>query len=278
MQPSRLCLFQLCFALMTGSGLQLVSAAAVFYEPFNYSSGGLVDNSSWTSVSSGNRFEVQSSGLSYGTLPVSGAHVRPLGSSGVTLNSGAADIASAGLLNDGATLWMGLLIQPQVSANANTTIRLGTDYVDANSNITGGSGDSVGIHVQNGSDIQARYHHDGAMVNPGNVVTNASLLGPTFVVVEMIWNADNGLADTLNYYVPDSNLNLGSAVRTINTVTFNQANFDTLSMAYGNGNATFLDELTFGATYNDIIAPIPEPSAVSLLGIAGLGMLIRRRR
>ena len=104
----------------------LESGGALIYEPFDYSSGALQTCQTGRRFQTGDNLVVQASGLSYGTLPVSGAHIAPTGgSAGYTLNSVATTLAGAGLLDDGATLWMSVVVQPQATANANTAIEPG---------------------------------------------------------------------------------------------------------------------------------------------------------
>ena len=98
------------------------------------------------------------------------------------------------------------------------------------------------------------------------------------MAVEMIWNADNAQPDTINYYLPDAALNLGSVRTTVNTATFNQSLFDTFSIAVNSSTSALVDQIRFGASYNDVITAIPEPSTQVLLGLLGfIPLLIRRR-
>ena len=257
-------------------------AAPIFQESFDYSpsdpaNDGLASFSDWFNKEQGDDSRVNTPGLVYGVLPTSGGRMVHTGNAGYTRNEVATTLSNAGLLNDGATLWMSVVLQSKVSSNANVAIRLGDTFVDQNSGIDSGGSDSVGVHIQNGSDIQARYHHDGGLVNGGTVVNNSSLINPVLVVVEMIWNADNNQADTLNYYTPGTDLTIGTVKRTVDSVTFNQTTFDTFSISVSNSNSTEVDEIRFGASYNDVITNIPEPGSLALLGLGGL-LIARRRR
>jgi len=249
----------LAFAMATMIGIGPLSAAGpLVYEPFNYGPGKLQLVSSWSKVTGGD-FVVQATGLDYGTLPISGAHIKSdtatSGDRGYTLNSAAATIGGAGLLADGQTLWMSAVIQAVTAANASIVVRLGTDYVNGTYAITGGTGDSVGFNVQNGNDLQTRYHVGGIAGPNGAITTNLPNISTTLLVMEMIWNADNTQADTIKYYRPDTDLNLGSPVLTINAAIFNQAAFDTFSVS-GSNASVLLDEIRFGASYDDVISPI----------------------
>jgi len=50
-----------------------------------------------------------------------------------------------------------------------------------------------------------------------------------------------------------------------------------LNLVAQRGTADF-DELRWGTTLNDVVVLIPEPTSVGLLGLAGVGLLARRRR
>jgi len=246
----------LAFAMATMIGIGPLSAAGpLVYEPFNYGPGKLQLVSSWSKVTGGD-FVVQATGLDYGTLPISGAHIKSdtatSGDRGYTLNSAAATIGGAGLLADGQTLWMSAVIQAVTAANASIVVRLGTDYVNGVYAITGGTGDSVGFNIQNGDDLQTRYHVAGTAGGNTNITANLPSTSTTLLVVEMIWNADNTQADTIKYYLPGTNLNLGSPVLTINAAIFNQAAFDTFSVS-GSNASVLLDEIRFGASYDAVI-------------------------
>lgn len=254
-----------------------VHAAPVFYEGFDYTGGEtLGDESSWAVVGGADGGTIDATGYTYGTLPVTGGHLDPTGGVGYTLAAAATAVDNAGLLDDGATLWMSAIVQPKVGANANLVVRLGDAYVSNNNAIAGG--DSVGFNLQNGNDIQNRYNEDGGAVNPGSIVNNSPVDENVLIVIEMIWNANDALPDTLNYYLPDATLALGTIKKTINTIDFNQGSFDTVSIAGNNTNTASLDEIRFGATYNDVITAVPEPGSLALLGLGGLLIAGRRRR
>lgn len=258
-----------------------VDAALVVYEPFDMTVGENLENQpagtglsgSWTKVS-GNTYVISSGNLTYGTLPTAGNAILPTAAARYSNNPSAA-LNGAGLLANGTTLWMSAVVRPLVGANSILTVRLGDNPVDAANNVS--AGDSVGFNFQNGNDLQNRYNENGTATNPGTFLNNATTNQTLLVVIEMIWNADDNLADTINYYLPDTSLALGSVKATINTIDFNQASFDTLSFAVSDNGSADLDEIRFGSSYADVISTIPEPTCATLLGLGGL-LLLRRRR
>ncbi|MCF7954383.1 MAG: FecR family protein [Phycisphaerae bacterium] len=234
------------------------SLVEVFYEPFDYAGGFLEDVSDWVKVDGAlpdRGILVESTGLAYGTLPSRGGRInsgtRFDRTRGYTLNNAATAIADAGLLADGQTLWFSVMVETLVSENTSLVVALGTDYVNGYYQIDGGSGDSVGFDMTNGNDFQSRYFIGGTAVKSGLDKKNVPNGKPIMLVIEMIWNADNALPDTLNYYLPDDGLNIGSPVATLNTAAFNQAAFDTFSVSVCGKIA--LDEIRFGKSYSDVV-------------------------
>ncbi len=59
------------------------------------------------------------------------------------------------------------------------------------------------------------------------------------------------------------------------------SNFTSLTIGGGSGNLAnvpALDEIRFGTALTDMFAPVPEPSSLLLVGLAGLALASRRRR
>ena len=85
----------------------------------------------------------------------------------------------------------------------------------------------------------------------GPVITANTL---KLIVGKITWGATNAANDTINLYTPDANLTLGSSVVS-STAVLNQTNFDTLSISlrYPFNDDFGLDEIRFGASYNDVI-------------------------
>lgn len=103
---------------------------------------------------------------------------------------------------------------------------------------------------------------DGLAGNIIGTVPSSSLIGAgehQLVVGKYIWGAGT---DTLEIYVPDTNLNLGSPISTLNT-DVDQSKFDTLTFA--RGDKVVMDEIRFGSTLDDVLgANDPAPINATL--------------
>ncbi|MFK7910088.1 MAG: PEP-CTERM sorting domain-containing protein [Akkermansiaceae bacterium] len=90
------------------------------------------------------------------------------------------------------------------------------------------------------------------------------------------WGANGTADDSVTLYLPDTDLVLGSAVaKSVGVV--DQSDFDLINTNHGNGLSSRWDEIRVGATYADV-TPVPEPSSTAFLGLAGLALILRRRK
>jgi hypothetical protein len=119
----------------------------------------------------------------------------------------------------------------------------------------------------------------GVAANGGNTL---------FVVLELQMDNSSTTADTLNMWV---NPTLGGSTPTGTKFTYSLADMTSINgirMSGDGVNATYgtiageqqYDEFRAGGTFADVspIAPVPEPSTMSLAGISGVAILLALRR
>jgi len=247
-------------ALLAGTSAY---SAPIYEESFDYAAGNLSDAAEWTGSAS-----VVSPGLTYGNLATSG------NTASVDNTNGRDTVDFSGFLDDGDTLWFSVLLNVKFGTNEGFGFALGTDNLNDNNGTTmSGSGNGFGIRGK--GSFKAGYWENGGSNESG--VGGGSSLTTALVVGEMIFNADSAQDDTINIYLPDTDLNLGSVVSSI-SATLDQTTFDTVGFAAkGSTSGDSVDEIRFGATYEDV-SPIPEPGSLALMGLGGLMMIKRRRR
>ena len=251
----------LSIAALLASGMT-AQAALLFYESFDYNTGDLSTESSNTWSDSGTT--VESGSLSYGSLTTNGNRVTMSDDSSWIGTGGAFD----GFMDDGDTLWFSVLVNTRSSTNPDFGFAIGTDRLtDSNSVPMANPGDGLGFRVKSG--IRATAWSG----TPSSSGASAYSEGTTILVVgEIIF----GATDTINLYLPDTDLNQGSVVQT-QTGTFTQSGFDTISFSDKAASPRDqVDEIRFGTSYADV-TPVPEPS-VAWLGGLGAMLFLRRRR
>jgi len=252
------------------------NAALLIYEPFDGAAGNLNGTAGGTGLtgnwSMNNNLQVTTGSKSWGGLETSGnqtiySSTQPRGgsvSTGTTLSGG-------GHLDNGAVLWFSYLAQSV--ADGRTYVTIGTGAPDGVDRIGGASGFGLGARLENGS-VYAHGWDTAALKPAGTTVT----AGTVFVVGRITWGATNLLDDTLDIFLPGTDLVLPGTAASTMSHNFDQSTFTNLGIGARietAGGAT-VDEIRFGTSYADI-SPIPEPST-ALLGGLGLLALLRRRR
>jgi MYXO-CTERM domain-containing protein len=250
-----------------------VSAAAVIYEPFDGAVGNLDGSAGGTGLtgnwSISGDFQVTTGSMSWGSLETSGnqtsnSQTRGKGgsvSTGTTLSGG-------GHLDNGAVLWFSFLAQSVPAGRTYMTI--GTGGPDGFDRIGGVGGFGLGARLENGT-VYAHGWDDTTAVKPAGTAVTA---GTVFVVGRITWGATALDDDTVDIFLPGTDLVLPGTAASTMSRNFDQSTFTNLGIGSAGGGE--VDEIRFGTSYADI-SPIPEPSAV-LLGALGFLALLRRRR
>jgi hypothetical protein len=263
------------------------------YEPFGYPAGALggatnggeigLDGAWIASVDT----HVVADGLGYGALPTAGGSIGDLSGGqnrfGGARTVSASALAGNGLLDDGAELWFSVIMGYDIGGNL-TNSRLA--FALANNQFNGGNyryyindegtqlGSGLGVTLArfsgaNGKIVATQFQDasQGTLGSAGNVFgsESAAILGAgqsALVVGKIDWGA---ASDSLEIYVPDEYLDLGSPISTLN-VSVDQATFDTITFA--RGDKVVMDEVRFGASYEDVVQP-PDSLALQVNTVSG---------
>ena len=259
------------------------------YEPFNYPPGGLNGKGTiadvgltGTWIASVDSLLVASS-PNYGSLPVSGGSIGGM-AGGINRFGGSravspSALAGNGLLADGATLWVSLMMGYDTGQNncrlafalANSRFNAGNyNYNIDNEGLQVGSGVGVSLSGNSNGVIQATQFRDSTSGSgfAGNILGAASgtlLTGgqSRLIVCKITWGA--GATDSIQVYAPDTSLNLGPIISTL-AVDVNQSTFDTIT--WSRGDKMVMDEIRLGSSYSsvlfgttpDLSPPTPNPS------------------
>jgi autotransporter-associated beta strand protein len=234
----------------------------VIYEPFDMPTGALSGQAGGIGLGtwSGTGGVVASGSMSFGSLPASGNKYTGTNNNyNVNWAGFSTTLSSAGLLDHGAELWFSVLLQPATSANDYGFVGLSsaTGNLSANFGTVPAGANIMGIWLQNGSDLQLVDAVNGAPVGGRDkVIDNLSLTVPTLVVGKFTWGADGASNDTLQIYLPGTNLvQPASPTGPTMTTVIDQSTFGYLGVWMRNVNSQ-VDEIRFGATYGDVIATV----------------------
>ncbi len=231
------------------------AAAAVFaYEGFDYSAGALAGNSGgtgWSDAWGAASINVISSGLSGGSLPVSGNCAENVIASALSGTSSTRNLSTS-LGGSNRTVWISFLVQPDETG--------ALDYMGLQ---FGASGSQVYVGYQ-GTNF--------TLNNAGGGGTTATIAGATqfqtdFIVVRVDLVASGN--DSLRFYVnpsrgqssPDTTASSTKSDRDLGTFTLT-------AVACGRGwsgmNSSRLDEIRWGDTFLDVAPASWPPSATNL--------------
>ncbi len=260
------------------------SPAIVLHEPFDYvagnisgGNGGIGFGGAWSNTR--NNPMIDAGSRSWGILPTVGNHVRGAAWSGLVRPLGNS-LGDAGLMQNGATLWFGVVfdLEAQNFTNADLNLALGThafvnnDY-GTRQNLAGGEG--IGV-THSGGTIQGAYwkQNDGDP-QAGRVVNNSKTVMTTvnfraLVVGKIEWGAGDADPEKLTLYTPDESLSSGApAMLTWTIPALDQSQFDTLALQFK--DTPKMDEIRFGRTFHDVVTgltdtpPVAHPQSLALV-------------
>jgi hypothetical protein len=275
-------------------------AAMVIYDGFDYDVGSLGGkggselglSGTWTV----NTTSVSSGSLGYGSLQTTGNSVGPT-SANQNRFMGSRAVASGtldGLLDDGDTLWFSVVAGYGAGGNR-TNSRLAFSFGDSSFSsgnfdydLSGGTG--LGFTVgrfgsTNGKVVATQFTTETAssasgfannIFDPTEATIPASYPGLStntdvlLIVGRVTW----GATDTIDLFLPGTDLALPGTAHSSLSVVVDQSAFDTITMQ--RGDVIVMDEIRFGSDYASVV-PVPEPST-ALLGGLGMLALLRRRR
>jgi hypothetical protein len=222
----------------------------------------------------------------FGTLPTTGNKFTPSFNdpsiaAPITAGEFSTLMADGNTVGGGTGLWMSALVTTRTSSSADRLfVGIGDADVDARNLVRGNNsvegGGAVGFFVNNGDDLQVLSWDAGGTRRNTDIEKNIAASAAHLVVMQFI-TGTTGNSDTLNFFFPGTDLVLPTASLT-QTLDIDQSGFDRLLISNLDGTKFDADEIRIGASYNDVISPIPEPGSLAVLGLSGLVLLIRRRR
>ncbi|MFK7910536.1 MAG: sialate O-acetylesterase [Akkermansiaceae bacterium] len=242
---------------------------ALLYEPFDYdtenvsgNNGGTGFGAAWSNTRGGPT--VNATGKIWGALTTAGGHARGNAWSGLIRPVGST-LADAGLMANGVTLWFSVILDldSQNTSNADISVALGTDQFVSGTfgdreNLVDGEG--IGV-THSGGTVQGVYWQDNDAdtiaernENNSSTVINGSGGNSTraLIVGKIEWGAGNGDSETLTLYAPDTNLTQGTPTMAAWAIpALNQSLFDSLAIQFKDNSQ--VDEIRFGATYEDVV-------------------------
>lgn len=285
------------------------SGSLVIYEPFDYpatdtdsndgaflgdgSQGGGLGLGTWNGTTTNNELEIVSPGMGYtdgvgNSLVVSGAQAYRTARVGqATANSPVDAAATAALTGDGSTMWMSFLFRDGGFSGPTSALMLASETMvtgDAHNLSAPGYGVGVVIRATANPDraIHTAYYDNStsytlqAAANPDFNGPGAS--DPFLLAAKVNWNPDGTPDEIYVFNITDLTTEPDEAdALASDTFDMSLANQQSLGILnIGETQIDGFDEIRFGTTFASV-TPIPEPSALTLLGLAG-GLLMSRRR
>ncbi len=235
-----------------------VSAApggnALIYEPFDMpaaspltdQAGGIGLDGKWSADVS---VQVTAGSFSFGTLPVFGNRITRTSSNGSANIVIGEILHEAGLMDHGAELWFSFLAPNPDNINVSPTLVLGNENLNNNTSV-GQSGSAIGARLHQGRTVQGLIFNSGGVAATSATQATLGTAELALVVGRIQWGANPAAPDTISIYTPGTDLVLDTPQSA--SAAVDQSTFRVLSM-WGNGTAPTIDEIRFGANYQDVI-------------------------
>lgn len=271
-----------------------LNAQTVIYEGFTFPDGDTILNGipggtglsgNWTA----NGGWQEGTPLTYGALETSGDSA--LINAGwrkaeIGIDTGATGYSS--LLADDGEMWFSMIMQVGATSNRSYFALTNNGIGAANGSINAGVG--VGFGLASNGTIYANMWDDADNGSWGNnnlqwfpsgdvsTTTGTGAIGTYLLVGHIQWGATATDADTIDLYMPGTDLDLtGHLVSSSTGIIADQSSIDTLGFQ-NLTNFNVYDEIRVGATMADVL-PVPEPSSFALLaGSFGWFWVMLRRR
>ncbi len=265
----RSCLVAISVACLVFQGAY---ASVLFQDGFDYTSGGILGGNGGWSGSSSTAFTIGSANLTYPNLT-------DLGGNDVGVTSGSStsitNIFDAGISS--GSVYFSFLISSTTLPTSGNAYLVSLNPATAKPN---GGSDALAVYSEfNGAgySLGIRTSGGGSAVFDSADVLSANT---TYLAVVQYDMSISGSA-TANLYlnpVPGGS-QPGIAAATVTTATplsIGDVGIKAQS-ATTFGNYT-LDNFIIGTTWDDVVAPIPEPTTLALAGLGLLGLALRLRR
>ena len=298
---NKLARYSLTLAALGLASQTSLRAATLIEETFAYDPGNVAGNNGGTGfagawVSSRGNPQIEATDKGWGDLDSGGGHARGGAWSGVTRSIGST-LSSAGLMDNGTTLWFSVVmdLQAQNISNADLNLSLGSAAFVNNDfgnreNLASGEGIGVthsraniqGVYWQDidADTVAERTENNSSLTINGDAGDTSSGVNTRALIAGRIdWGADASASETLTLYAPALDLSLGTPIMAAWTIpALDQSVFDTLAVQFK--DQAQIDEIRFGATAADVLptSVIPEPSSALLMALGAAGMILRRRR
>jgi hypothetical protein len=270
---------------------QQANAAAIVYESFSQTPGALSGLAGETGLNNwaqlGGTATLVSESLSYGNLPHTGNQLDFSGNNADVFVTTTNALATAGLLDNGETVWFSFMYSRTNSNGGNEkgSFSFGSERIDSaynGSNMING-GNAIGVYLAASGTAQAASWNGNGNFSGGGGSTATANDTSYMIVGQINWGATGADDETITLYMQDTS-NLGVLSSSFSTKTMSavdQTLFDTVSLGtHQSGGTITYDEIRFGATFDDVsgVIVIPEPSTTALIGLGGLALILRRRK